>query len=61
MNILYPHQHGFQSGHSTSLALLDMQDKIAHAIHANEFSVGVFFDLAKAFDTVDQCILLRKV
>jgi len=30
-----------------------MQDKISPAIDANEFSFGVFFDLAKAFDTVD--------
>ena len=55
------HQHGFQSGHSTSMALLPMQDKISHAIDANEFSVGVFFDLAEAFDTVDHCILLKKL
>jgi len=61
MNILYPHQHGFQSGHSTSMALIDMQDKISLAIDANEFSVGVFFDLAKAFDTVDHCILLKRL
>ena len=59
MTILYPHKHGFQSGHSTSMALLDMQDKISHAIDANAFSVGVFFDLAKASDTVYHCILLK--
>ena len=28
MNILYPHQHGFQSGHSTFMALLDIQYSI---------------------------------
>jgi len=43
------------------MALLDMQDKISHAIDANEFSFGVFFDLAKASDTVDHCILLNKL
>ena len=61
MNILYPNQHGFQSGHSTSMALLDMQDKIASAIDENKFSIGIFFDLAKAFDTVDHSILLAKL
>ena len=34
---------------------------IAHAIDANEFSLGIFFDLAKAFDTVDHTILLKKL
>jgi len=61
MNILYPQQHGFQSGHSTSMALLGMQDRVSHAIDANEFSLGIFFDLAKAFDTVDHTILLKKL
>ena len=61
MNILYSNQHGFQSGHSTSMALLDMQDKIADAIDDNKFSLGIFLDLAKAFDTVDHSILLAKL
>ena len=58
MNILYPNQHGFQSGHSTSMALLDMQDRVSNAIDANEYAIGIFLDLAKAFDTVDHAILL---
>jgi retron-type reverse transcriptase len=43
------------------MALLNMQDKISKAIENNEYSVGVFFDLAKAFDTVDHDILLNKL
>jgi len=42
------------------MALLDMEDKITKAIDNNEFSVGIFIDLAKAFDTVDHTILLKK-
>jgi len=38
-----------------------MQDRITNAIENNEYSVGIFFDLAKAFDTVDHKILLRKL
>src|SRR5688572_23000212 len=60
-NILYPNQFGFQSGRSTSMALLDMHDKISQAFDNNEFSIGIFFDLAKAFDTVDHSILLNKL
>src|SRR5688572_25116786 len=61
MDILYSNQHGFQSGHSTSMALLDVQDKIAGAMDDNKFSLGIFFDLAKAFDTVDHSILIAKL
>lgn len=60
-SILYPSQHGFQAGHSPSLPLLSIQDKISEAIENNEFSLGVFFDLAKAFDTVSHDILLKKL
>jgi hypothetical protein len=61
INLLYPLQHGFQTGHSTSMSLLDMQDKISKAIDNNEFSIGIFLDLAKAFDTVNHTILLEKL
>src|SRR6218665_870001 len=54
-------QHGFQQGHSTYMALINMQDRITKAIDNNEYSVGVFFDLAKAFDAVNHKILLEKL
>jgi len=60
-NFLYPLQHGFQSGHSTAMSLIDLQDKISLAIDNNEFSLGIFIDLAKAFDTVDHVILVNKL
>src|ERR1043165_8156647 len=59
--ILYPLQHGFQPGHSTYMSLLDIQDKISQAMDNNEYSIGIFLDLAKAFDTVDHKILLYKL
>jgi Reverse transcriptase (RNA-dependent DNA polymerase) len=60
-NVLFHSQHGFQSGHSPFMSLLSMQDKISSAIENNEYAVGIFFDLAKAFDTVDHNILLCKL
>jgi len=60
-NLLYPLQHGFQPGHSTFMSLLDIQDRITKAMDSNEFSIGIFLDLAKAFDTVDHGILLAKL
>ena len=59
--ILYPQQFGFSSGHSADLALVTIQELITKAIDMNKFSVGIFLDLAKAFDTVDHKILLRKL
>ena len=35
--------------------------KILQAIDNNEYTIGVFLDLAKAFDTVNHEILLRKL
>ena len=59
--LLHPFQHGFQPGHSTFMSLLDIQDKITQAMDNNEFSIGIFLDLAKVFDTVDHKILLSKL
>ena len=59
--LIHPSQYGFQQGHSTFMALLDMEEKISKAIDNNEHSIGIFIDLAKAFDTVDHSILLKKM
>ena len=45
-DILFPSQHGFQSGHSPFMPLISMQDKISKAIEENEYYIGIFFDLA---------------
>ena len=54
-------QFGFRSNHSTAHALIQLIDKISQAIDRKEFTVGVFIDLAKAFDTVNHSILLSKL
>ena len=38
-----------------------MQDKMSNAIENNEYSIGKFFDLAKAFDTVNHIYTGSKV
>jgi hypothetical protein len=38
-----------------------MQDKISDAMDKNQFSIGIFLDLAKAFDTINHGILLKKL
>ena len=58
-NILYDNQYGFRRNHSTSLALVDLYDKISLALDRKEIAAGVFIDLSKAFDTVNHNILLQ--
>jgi hypothetical protein len=60
-NILYAYQFGFREKHSTALALALLSDKINESFSENKFTIGVFLDFSKAFDTVDHSILLQKL
>jgi hypothetical protein len=59
--VLNPAQYGFRENRSTTMALLDFYDKISTAIDDKKYSIGIFIDLRKAFDTIDHKILLGKI
>ena len=60
-NILYELQFGFRTNHSTSLALIDIVERIRQTLDNQLPMLGIYLDLQKAFDTVDHQILLSKL
>ena len=59
--ILFKHQYGFQKGKSTEHAIIDLHSSIIKAIEKKEKACATFIDFAKAFDTVNHKILLKKL
>jgi retron-type reverse transcriptase len=60
-NIIYKYQFGFREYYSTSLALTEISDNILQDLENGKFVCGMYFDLSKAFDTVDHKILISKL
>jgi hypothetical protein len=60
-NIIDNMQFGFRARHSTVHAILNIIDKIQHAIDSCDISCGIFLDFSKAFDTANHKILIQKL
>ena len=50
-----------EKGHSTEHAIAQLVDQIYESFKNENYTVGIFIDLSKAFDTVDHTILLKKL
>ena len=59
--ILSKHQYGFRKNRSTELAIIELVDKIAKGIDQGKYTLGIFLDLSKAFDTINHKILIKKL
>ena len=46
-------QFEFHIGHSTEHAIAQLVDQMYNAFEKNEYTLGMFIDLLKAFNTVD--------
>ena len=59
--ILSEHQFGFRRNKSTEYAILELTDKISKAMDEGLYTLCIFLDLSKAFDTVNHEILIKKL
>ena len=60
-NLFYHLQFGFRQNYSTAHALISLTETIRKYLDEREFACGIFVDLQKAFDTVENDILLTNL
>lgn len=60
-NIISQAQYGFRQGRSTETALTKFKNDVLKAFDNRSYTISLFLDMSKAFDTVDHQILLEKL
>ena len=58
-NLSYEKQFGFQASDSTEHAVMQLISQILDAFNENKYTLDIFIDLKKAFDTVGHDIFLK--
>ena len=60
-NLIHENKFDSQLNNSNEHAILQFTCDISQNFENGKFTLGVFIDLSKAFDTVDHQILLKKL
>lgn len=60
-HLLADSQYGFRTNQSTTLSIIKAVEEITNSIDQKTYSVGLFIDFKKAFDTIDHTILVNKL
>lgn len=60
-NLISTSQHGYLKNKSIETAVYDFLEKICVNLENKKFSMGLFLDFSKAFDSLDHEILLQKL
>ena len=58
---IYNSQYGFRAKHLCAHAVSEVISEILKKSKKNKYTIGLFLDLSKAFDTLDHQIVLKKM
>ena len=56
---IHPRQHAFQAGKSNESALHQLVGRVERALDADQYALGVFFDIQGAFDNISSLSVKR--
>ena len=60
-HLIDPRQHGFLKNKSCTTQLVDFCDSVSLSLNSNIRSDVIYFDFAKAFDSVNHDLILTKL
>ena len=58
---LYCGQYGFRKNHSCEHAVQELVDNALKGMERKEYTIAIYLDLSKAFDTLEHDVLLKKM
>ena len=58
---LYCGQYGFRKNHSCEHAVQELVGNALKGLEKKEYTIAVYLDLSKAFDTLEHDVLLKKL